>query len=73
MSTIAVRAPAVRWATLSSYAVLAASTQLLWLTFAAIDTDTAKVLRVDVGTVGDLAALFPFIYVVLALPVGRWL
>ena len=73
MSTIAVRAPAVRWAILSVYAVLAASTQLLWLTFAAIDTDTAKVLHVDVGTVGDLAALFPFIYVVLALPAGRWL
>ena len=53
--------------------MLAACTQLLWLTFAAIDTDTAKVLHVDVGTVGDLAAIFPFIYVVLALPVGRWL
>jgi MFS family permease len=73
MSTAALRAPATRWAILTVYAVLAASTQLLWLTFAAIDTDSAKVLRVDVGTVGDLAAIFPFIYVVLALPVGRWL
>jgi MFS family permease len=73
MSTAALRAPATRWAILTVYAVLAASTQLLWLTFAAIDTGSAKVLRVDVGTVGDLAAIFPFIYVVLALPVGRWL
>jgi predicted MFS family arabinose efflux permease len=73
MSTASVRAPAVRWAILTVYAVLAACTQLLWLTFAAIDTDSAKVLHVDVGTVGDLAAIFPFIYVVLALPVGRWL
>jgi MFS family permease len=73
MSTAAVRAPAIRWAILGVYAVLAACTQLLWLTFAAIDTDSAKVLHVDVGTVGDLAAIFPFIYVVLALPVGRWL
>jgi MFS family permease len=73
MSTAALRAPATRWAILTVYAVLAASTQLLWLTFAAIDTDSARVLRVDVGTVGDLAAIFPFIYVVLALPVGRWL
>jgi predicted MFS family arabinose efflux permease len=73
VSATAVRAPAMRWAILSVYALLAASTQLLWLTFAAIDTDSARVLHVDVGTVGDLAAIFPFIYVVLALPAGRWL
>jgi predicted MFS family arabinose efflux permease len=73
LSAAVVRAPAVRWAILSVYALLAACTQLLWLTFAAIDTDSARVLHVDVGTVGDLAAIFPFIYVVLALPVGRWL
>ena len=70
MTTASVRAPAIRWAILTVYAVLAACTQLLWLTFAAIDTDSAKVLHVDVGTIGDLAAIFPFIYVVLALP-GR--
>jgi predicted MFS family arabinose efflux permease len=73
MSTASVRAPAIRWVILTVYAVLAACTQLLWLTFAAIDTDSAKVLHVDVGTIGDLAAIFPFIYVVLALPAGRWL
>jgi len=73
MRSAAVRAPGIRWAILVVYAILAACTQLLWLSFAAIDTDSAKVLHVDVGTVGDLAAIFPFIYVVLALPVGRWL
>ncbi|MFI5285714.1 MAG: MFS transporter [Candidatus Dormibacteria bacterium] len=73
MTSAAARAPAIRWAILGVYSLLAASTQLLWLTFAAIDTGSAKVLHVDVGTVGDLAAIFPFIYVVLALPVGRWL
>jgi MFS family permease len=62
-----------KWAVLLSYALLAACTQLLWLTFAAVDTRSAAVMRVDVGTVGDLAAIFPFIYVVLALPTGRWL
>jgi predicted MFS family arabinose efflux permease len=67
------RAPFVRWVILAAYALLAACTQLLWLSFAAVDTDSAKVLHVDVGTVGDLAAIFPFVYVVLALPVGRWL
>lgn len=62
-----------RWAILGAYAALAACTQLLWLSFAAVDTQTASALRVDVGTVGDLAAIFPFVYIVLALPTGRWL
>jgi predicted MFS family arabinose efflux permease len=62
-----------KWAVLLTYALLAACTQLLWLTFAAVDTRSAVAMRVDVGTVGDLAAIFPFIYVVLALPTGRWL
>lgn len=58
---------------LSAYALLAASTQLLWLSFAAVDTDAARLMHVDVGTVGDLAAVFPGLYIVLALPTGRWL
>ena len=62
-----------RWAVLGSYALLAACTQLLWLTFAAIDTQTASAMHVSVGLVGDLAAIFPFVYIVLALPTGRWL
>lgn len=62
-----------RWAVLGSYAVLAACTQLLWLTFAAIDTRSAAAMHVSVGLVGDLAVIFPFVYIVLALPTGRWL
>jgi MFS family permease len=58
---------------LGAYALLAACTQLLWLTFAAVDTRSATVMKVDLGTVGDLAAVFPFVYIVLALPTGRWL
>ena len=74
-TTVAVAAPvsANRWLILGSYALLAACTQLLWLTFAAVDTRTAVVLHVDVGLVGDLAAVFPLVYIVLALPTGRWL
>jgi len=30
-------------------------------------------MKVDLGAVGDLAAVFPFVYIVLALPTGRWL
>jgi MFS family permease len=70
---VATRVPAARWRILTGYALLAACTQMLWLSFAAVDTKTAGALHVDVGTVGDLAAIFPFIYVVLALPTGRWL
>lgn len=62
-----------RWAILASYALLAACTQMLWLTFAAVDTQTAAVLHVSAGSIGDLAAIFPFVYIVLALPTGRWL
>jgi len=69
----AVHVPAGRWVVLASYSLLAATTQLLWLTFAAVDTRSAAVMHVEVGTVGDLAAVFPFVYIVLALPTGRWL
>jgi MFS family permease len=58
---------------LAAYALLAACTQLLWLTFAPIDTEAARALHTDVGLVGDLAAVFPFVYIGLALPTGRWL
>ncbi len=73
LAPAASRASAKRWAVLLAYALLAACTQLLWLTFAAVDTRAAVVMHVEVGTVGDLAAVFPFIYIVLALPTGRWL
>jgi MFS family permease len=63
----------MRWGILAAYALLAACTQLLWLTFAAVDTRSAAVMKVDLGAVGDLAAIFPFVYIVLALPTGRWL
>ena len=67
------RSTSARWWVLAAYALLAAATQMLWLTFAAIDTRTAPLLHVDVGTVGDLAAIFPGVYILLALPTGRWL
>ncbi|HET9782494.1 MAG TPA: MFS transporter [Candidatus Dormibacteraeota bacterium] len=70
---VAARLPTLRWAVLGAYAVLAACTQLLWLTFAAVDTRSAAAMHVSVGLVGDLAAVFPFVYIVLALPTGRWL
>jgi MFS family permease len=70
---VAGRLSSVRWLVLGGYALLAACTQLLWLTFAAVDTRSAAAMHVDVAAVGDLAAVFPFVYIVLALPTGRWL
>lgn len=67
------RVSSTRWLVLGAYALLAASTQLLWLTFAPIDTAVAHLMRTDAGSIGDLAAVFPLIYIALALPTGRWL
>ena len=72
-AAVGTRGSSARWAVLGAYALLAACTQLLWLTFAAVDTRSAAVMKVDLGAVGDLAAIFPFVYIVLALPTGRWL
>jgi len=62
-----------RWAILAGYGLLAACTQLLWLTYAPITTQVHRVMGVSVGAAGDLAAIFPLMYVLLALPSGRWL
>lgn len=62
-----------RWTILAAYGLTAASTQMLWITFAPITTESASALHTSVAAVGNLAAIFPLIYVILALPTGRWL
>jgi predicted MFS family arabinose efflux permease len=62
-----------RWVILTGYALLAACTQLLWLAYAPITTQTHRIMGVSVGAAGDLAGIFPLVYVVMALPAGRWL
>jgi predicted MFS family arabinose efflux permease len=62
-----------RWVILTGYALLTACTQWLWLAYAPITTQAHQIMGVSEGAVGDLAAIFPFVYVVLALPAGRWL
>ncbi len=61
------------WRVLAAYAAVVASTQLLWLTFAPITTETAHYYGVSKGAVGWLAEIFPLLYVVLALPAGNLL
>ena len=61
--------------------MLAAATQLLWLTFAPLTTASAHHYHVSETAIGWLAEIFPLFYVVLALPAGppvdprfhRWL
>src|SRR5271166_5909548 len=56
--------------------LVCAATQVLWLTYAAITTETARHYGVSVAAVGWLAEIFPLLYVVLAIPAGilldRW-
>jgi predicted MFS family arabinose efflux permease len=66
-------ARANRWVILAGYALLTACTQLLWLAYAPITTQTHRIMGVSQGAVGDLAVIFPVMYVILALPAGRWL
>ena len=74
MSTV-VQEPrtATGWRVVYAYAAVCASTQVLWLTYAPITTETAHHYGVSKGAVGWLAEIFPLLYVVLALPAGRLL
>jgi predicted MFS family arabinose efflux permease len=64
------------WRVIGAYALVCAATQILWLTYAAITTETARRYGVSVGAIGWLAEIFPLLYVVLAIPAGilldRW-
>ena len=65
-----------RWPVLAAFVVVTSANQMLWLTFAPLTTDAAKHYGVSEGAIGALSAVFPLLYVVLALPLGialdRW-
>jgi len=58
---------------LFGYALLVCVTQVLWVTFSPITTLAAEAMHTGVGLVGDLAALFPIVYIIAAIPSGIWL
>jgi predicted MFS family arabinose efflux permease len=64
------------WPVIIAYSLVCAATQVLWLTYAAITTESARRYGVSVGAVGWLAEIFPLLYVALAIPAGilldRW-
>ena len=57
----------------AAFAAVCAGTQLLWLTYAPIDTGSAEYYGVSPAAIGWLANVFPLLYVVLAIPAGRLL
>lgn len=61
------------WTPVVWYALVAAAIQMLWLTFAAITTDSAHHYGVSVTAIGWLSEIFPLLYVVLAIPAGALL
>lgn len=65
------------WFAVAAYAMLAATSQLLWLTYAPITTESAAHFGVSEDAVGWLAEIFPLLYVLLAIPAAmlldRWL
>lgn len=63
----------VRWLVLAAFGSLVGATQILWLTFAPITPQASDALGVSEGAIGDLAAVNPLMYVLLAIPAGRWL
>jgi len=70
------RGSSTGWPVIAAYALVCAATQILWLTYAAITTETARRYGVPVSAVGWLAEIFPLLYVALAIPAGilldRW-
>lgn len=61
------------WFVIVGYGLVAAATQMLWLTFAPITTNAASYFNVSEGAIGILSIIFPLVYVVLAIPFGLWL
>jgi predicted MFS family arabinose efflux permease len=61
---------------LAAFVIVTSANQMLWLTFAPITTDAANHYGVSEGAIGALSAVFPLLYVLLAIPAGfaldRW-
>ncbi len=60
-----------RWLPVAAYGAVSAANQMLWLTYAPITTEAAHHYGVSIGAIGWLSQIFPMLYVVLALPMGR--
>ena len=65
-----------RWPVLAAFVLVTSANQMLWLTFAPVTTEAAEHYGVSIGAIGALSAVFPLLYVLLAIPAGfaldRW-
>lgn len=61
-----------RWVVLFVFMLMMAMQQLLWITFAAITTDTAAYFRVSELSVGILSMVFMIVYIFASIP-ASWL
>lgn len=59
-----------RWSVIAAFVLVTSANQMLWLTFAPVTTDAARHYGVSETSIGALSAVFPLVYVVLALPAG---
>lgn len=62
-----------KWIILAGYAVIVATSQMLWLTFASIDSLTATLMHTSTDNIAILSLIFPLTYIILAIPMSRWL
>jgi len=60
-----------RWQPIAGFVLVASANQMLWLNFTPITTGAAAHLAVSKSAIGTLSEIFPLLYVLLALPVGR--
>ena len=60
-----------RWAPLIGFVVVSSANQMAWLTFAPVATGAAHRYGVSTSTIGLLSEVFPLVYVLAAIPVGR--
>jgi predicted MFS family arabinose efflux permease len=65
-----------RWSVVVVFALLGATTQVLWVTYAPVTDAASTYYGVSDGAIGWLANVFPLLYVLLAIPAGmvldRW-
>ncbi|MDD5448113.1 MAG: MFS transporter [Actinomycetota bacterium] len=59
-----------RWVVLAVYMLVAAITQLMWLNYAPITSQTEALMGVSEFKVVLLATMFPLVYVVVSIPAG---
>ena len=59
-----------RWVVLAAFMFVAALTQLMWLNYAPIATETERLMGVSEFKVVLLATMFPLVYVPVSIPAG---